>query len=215
MHPLILLAAGDSTRMGGPKGLLPFGNRTWIEEQLDAIRSAGVTRILLVLGRDSDAYFQKLHWLKGSPDIETLVNPDPDRGAFSSLQLALEKIQGQPVFVLPIDVPAASPETWRTLALRAESSVFDDGSLPLFCARPVDSKTKTRGHPVLLSAVFAEQLVQVDLDGDQARLDLQIRSLNPECVHDIPVDDPVITLNLNTPEEFTAFAKSRARPRPA
>jgi CTP:molybdopterin cytidylyltransferase MocA len=50
MTSAILLAAGESTRMGQPKALLPWGDVTLIEYQVRELRAAGVDDVVVVLG---------------------------------------------------------------------------------------------------------------------------------------------------------------------
>src|SRR4051794_26306382 len=109
--PLILLAAGQSSRMGQPKGLLPHGSGTWLETLLLACVGR---EVILVLGDHADAYFRRFPILREAFEgprafhgvsVRTVINRDPSRGPFSSLQLGLQaalhvpEIQG--VFVLP------------------------------------------------------------------------------------------------------------------
>src|SRR5690606_22119320 len=47
----IVLAAGASSRMGRPKALLPWGDRTLLEHELATLDEAGVTEVVVVIGR--------------------------------------------------------------------------------------------------------------------------------------------------------------------
>ena len=51
MNVAIILAAGESRRMGQPKQLLPFGGKTMLECVIDAFRTPHVAEIIVVLGR--------------------------------------------------------------------------------------------------------------------------------------------------------------------
>ncbi len=110
---VVVLAAGRSSRMGEPKGLVTFRGRPWLLTQLDAIASVG-GRAVIVLGADRERYLQAL------PDLpqraRLAFNDDPDRGPFSSLQCGLAAATPDAaVFVLPVDVPAASGGVWGAL----------------------------------------------------------------------------------------------------
>ncbi|MQF94116.1 MAG: hypothetical protein FI731_00360, partial [SAR202 cluster bacterium] len=50
----ILLAAGESSRMGQLKALLPWQGATLIEHQLHSLLNAGIDRVVVVLGHDVD-----------------------------------------------------------------------------------------------------------------------------------------------------------------
>lgn len=189
LPPVVILAAGRSSRLGEPKGLVVVRGRPWIEHQLDGVRAAGVTRAVVVLGHDRERY-------AGLPSLArravvVVVNPDPDRGSFSSLQEGLSALApDEPAFVLPVDVPAARPETWAALAAalgnaRAAVPGYESGG----------------GHPVLLSPSFAAHLRGLDPAGGESRLDVQLRLSAGETAR-VPVDDDRIRLNLNAPEDW-------------
>ena len=150
---LILLGAGRSSRMGMPKGLIEVNGRRWVEHQIDRVMNAGMTRVVVILGADVGAYLTALPSLASLAEVS--VNPDPDRGPFSSLQVGLARLADgvsvrNPVFVLPIDVPARqSPPTWS--ALRRCSSGEHR------CRRPDVRRTRrpSRGSHPLLRRPFA------------------------------------------------------------
>src|SRR5687767_14871743 len=112
---VILLAAGKSTRMGQPKGLVDFRGAPWMNWQLHRLESISDS-ITVVLGGDLETYFEKLPILR-----ELAVrNPDPDRGPFSSLLCGLEKVFEESgmtdrFFVLPVDVPCPEAKVWDLL----------------------------------------------------------------------------------------------------
>ncbi|HEY3816371.1 MAG TPA: nucleotidyltransferase family protein [Polyangiaceae bacterium] len=183
---VVLLAAGRSSRMGQPKGLVDFAGRPWIETQLDAVRGR---RVVVVLGHDAARYREAL------PDLakraELVVNPEPDRGPFSSLQVGLAACEpgGKPVFVLPVDVPAASAALWAALEQALAPGL--DAAIPTFDGRG--------GHPVLLAPPFLGRLRALDPASPEARLDVQLRSAKAALV---PAGDARVRMNLNAPEDW-------------
>jgi CTP:molybdopterin cytidylyltransferase MocA len=174
--------------MGEPKGLVAFEGRPWIEAQLAAL---GQRRVVVVLGHDHGRYLEAI------PDLakraEVVVNPDPDRGPFSSLQVGLAALGASgppaPAFVLPVDAPAASPAVWRALeeALGPEL----DAAIPAFQGHG--------GHPVLLAAPFMARLGRLDPASPEARLDVALRSAKALLVE---TGDPRVRMNLNAPEDW-------------
>lgn len=192
---LVVLAAGDSRRMGAPKGLLPVGERPLLAWQLDRFQRAGGKSSVVVVGRDHELYRQAL------PGADMVRNLDPDKGAFSSLLLGLRRIFERPVrgaFVLPIDVPVADLSVWTSLAqpLTGGAAVV----------RPIHDGR--RGHPVALSAAFCAKLMTAP---PESRLDHEIRALPPDAIIDVSVDDPSISLNLNDPDAFAAWLRAGLR----
>ncbi len=185
----VLLAAGRSSRMGEPKGLVDFGGRPWMVSQLDALDRAGV-RAVLVLGADRERYLQALPGL--SRRAHLAFNDDPDRGPFSSLLCglaALANTPGQPCFVLPVDVPAASPAVWGALAAALVANPGADAAVPELDGRG--------GHPVLLSPSTVARLLARPAT---SRLDVELAAL-PGVLR-VPVKDAAVRLNLNAPQDW-------------
>jgi nicotine blue oxidoreductase len=174
--------------MGEPKGLVVFAGRPWIEAQLAAL---GGRRAVVVFGHDGPRYLEAIPDLPTR--VEVVVNPDPDRGPFSSLQVGLAAlgapVRPTPAFVLPVDVPAASPALWHALeeALGPEL----DAAIPAFQGRG--------GHPVLLAAPFMARLGRLDPASPDARLDVALRSAKALLVE---TGDPRVRMNLNAPEDW-------------
>lgn len=190
----IILAAGKSSRAGMPKGLIEVQGRPWIERQIEDLKRAGITKIVVVLGHNREAYERAL---KGQP-VVTAVNPDPDRGAFSSLQCGImalgdDSTAGEVAWVLPVDVPCPSRAVWQSLE--------DEASL-----RGADAALPTHhgkgGHPVRLSKGFARALLSVSPTEPDARLDHQIHRLPHDKVSRVEVSDSKVLANLNTIDDF-------------
>jgi CTP:molybdopterin cytidylyltransferase MocA len=195
---VVLLAAGRSSRMGEPKGLVQVAGRPWIEHQL---RSLADRRAIVVLGDDRERYLAAIPSL--AQRVVVAVNPDPGRGPFSSLQVGLACVSPEtPAFVLPIDVPAAFPRVWS----RLEEALGEDWA----AAVPTCGDDDRGGHPVLLSSRFLATLLGRPATG---RLDHELAarargeardpgSARAQGVLRVPVDDPRVRLNLNAPEDW-------------
>ena len=192
--PVIVLAAGDSQRMGIPKGLLDYHGKPFLSYQIESLFEIGFTDIIVVSGKDTALYQENIPELKKSTVI---VNPQPERGLFSSIQsglLGLKDKYQSGVFILPLDVPCPSKEVWNQLAVELSSSEANV-SIPEFNGK--------RGHPVLLSDEFKQYLQTCSSD---SRLDFEIRKQKElQKAKIISVNDKNITLNLNTLEEWEAF----------
>ncbi len=145
----IILAAGDSTRMGYPKALLPFGRTRFVSHILGVLRDLEFPEPVIVLGRAAPIIQPILRdWT-----ANILINPDPDRGQLSSIQLALSHIA--PEFdagmVWPVDQPAISEDLVRRLA-----QLFVSSGSRIACPRC----NERRGHP----AIFHRSLFQEFMD---------------------------------------------------
>ncbi|MBY9000131.1 MAG: nucleotidyltransferase family protein [Candidatus Heimdallarchaeota archaeon] len=187
---VIILAAGDSQRMGTPKGLLDYNGKPFLEHQINCLSDLGFSEIIVVLGKDKNLYLEKVPKLG---EISIAINHQPERGPFSSLQCGLRIVsESAPssVFILPIDVPCPKKNVWEQMFdhLKKSSSRV---SIPEFQGK--------KGHPVLLSEEFKNYLLTCKSD---SRLDFEIRKQKAIVV---AVDDENITRNINTLEEWYEF----------
>lgn len=190
--PVVVLAAGRSSRMGEPKGLVVVDGRPWIVRQLDALADR---RVILVLGHDRERYLEAVPGLGRSVDVVT--NPDPERGPFSSLQVGLSVVDPRkPAFVLPVDVPAALPGVWGALETALGQA---EAAVPVQDGRG--------GHPVLLGPALIVRLLARP-NAAECRLDEELRKLaQAGRVVRVPVEDPRVRLNLNAPGDWGKVPK--------
>lgn len=186
--PFVLLAAGQSTRMGQPKALLDYHGQPWLLAQIEAIRPQTQGLIRVVLGPQSEQESQLLAGLEG---VQALLNPAPERGPFSSLQVGLEGISGA-VFAGPLDCPVAS-----VLRILLQSMDPDEEAV-------VPTHHGRGGHPVLLGSPLVARLVGMEAGAPDARLDVLLKRSRTRRTE---VEDARILVNLNTPEAWEAFQK--------
>ena len=109
----ILLAAGNSMRMGSPKPLLEWRGETFLARQIRLYQAASCA-VHIVLGRDAETI------ASACPSAQTgvlLLNPEPDRGMLSSLKIALAALPAATPAALftPVDNPGVSLETLRSM----------------------------------------------------------------------------------------------------
>src|SRR3954464_15278155 len=83
----LILAAGESSRMGRPKALLPWGGGTFLSEAIRALNDL-TDLVLVVAGNNAEQL---------RPIVDTysgflVVNPRPELGQFSSLQVGVQEI---------------------------------------------------------------------------------------------------------------------------
>ena len=103
MITAVVLAAGQSRRMGTQKLLLQLGTQTVIGHVVDAIRSSPVDRIIVVVGRDEEAIRRAL----GDREVMFAVNPDPEGDMLSSVRCGLQALPGECRAVL------VAPKAWQ------------------------------------------------------------------------------------------------------
>jgi CTP:molybdopterin cytidylyltransferase MocA/SAM-dependent methyltransferase len=84
----LVLAAGAGSRFGGGKLLAPIGGRPILQHVLDALATAGIDDVVVVLGADAAVIESAIEWRAE----RRIVNPEPSRGLSSSLALGFETI---------------------------------------------------------------------------------------------------------------------------
>jgi molybdenum cofactor cytidylyltransferase len=139
----ILLAAGQSRRMGRPKLILPWGNTTVLGQVVATFATAGIEDILVVTGGARDEIEELLKQLANTYPVRAVHNPDHERGEMlSSIQTGLAGM-GPAVLAALIglgDQPQVREETIRSIG-----AAFLQRGSPLV----IPSFQNRRGHPWL------------------------------------------------------------------
>jgi len=193
----ILLAAGESRRMGYPKPLLTIDGKTFIEKIAETMLSV-VPRLVVVLGAHADRIRTAI------PRDERIViveNPNYSRGQLSSLKIGLDAVQSDAVGVIVhlADHPIVRAESYRSLV-----DSYQRARKPLVIARSGGH----RGHPVIFDrSTFAE--LQSAPEGEGAR---HVVNADASRIEYVDLDDPGINLDLDTPADL---ARAGLAPPPA
>ena len=108
----IVPAAGKAERFGGAKLLALIRGEPLLDWTLWCLLDGGVSRIVVVRAPDADLSAAKR---LTDPAVTVVVNPDPARGMFSSIQTALAGITGDPILVLPADMPFVASSTVKAV----------------------------------------------------------------------------------------------------
>lgn len=193
MIPALLPAAGRSERMGRPKLSLPWGDTTVLGSLLRSFASAGTSPIVVVV-REGDRGTVREARRHGALVV---TNPEPERGMLSSVIAGLRFLESEhsprprSAFVCPADLPAIATETIRALASLELGAA--ELAVPTFEGRT--------GHPLRLGESLVQEVYDLDL-----RVGLrQIRDRHPDAIRRIPVEDPGILRDVDTPVEYEAL----------
>ncbi len=174
--PCLLLAAGGSSRMGNPKPLLPWGDRTLIEYQAGLLLETGQA-VAVVLGSDAD---EILPLLDQSP-VECFINKAWAQGMGSSIRCGIEGIirtfpDAAGVMVALVDQPLVSLSHYKKM-----TALFQAGSQQILVSR---DRSGLQGVPVLFDRAYFESLRS--LKGDEGAKSV-IRQ-HPRHVQYVPCD---------------------------
>ncbi len=144
----LLLAAGESVRMGQHKALLIFDERnTFLEQCLEVFDAFGCENIVVVMNESLRAKTSELQ-LKMPVNSILCVNPKPSDGRFSSILTGLQQLKcNKPLFIHNVDSPFVSMNVLEQLSYSLKES---DYAVPVY--------EDMGGHPLLVSARLARIL---------------------------------------------------------
>jgi molybdenum cofactor cytidylyltransferase len=155
----IILAAGDSTRMGYPKALLPLGSERFITHILGILRNLGFPTPLIILGRAAPIIRPQIENWPASIQI----NANPDRGQLSSIQLGLANIS--PEFIAGMIWPVDQPSVSEDLVMRVAQLFLTSGSL-IACPKC----NEKRGHPAIFHRSLFQEFMEAPLEEGPKRI---------------------------------------------
>lgn len=188
MLTAVILAAGESKRMGSPKALLLHHNRTFVEHLLDVTRHPKIGPQLIVLGAGAEDISKQV----GLNPEQLVVNPDWQRGQLSSIKAALKSIASKPtdgVLLCLVDHPLISSAMVNELV-----DAFYHTKQPIV----VPTFRGKRGHPVIFAAKLFDEL----LDAPEETGARAVVWNHASEVHEIATSEEGVTLNLNDPQTF-------------
>jgi len=190
----VVLSAGESSRMGRPKALLPIEGQTFIERIVDALKAGGIERIVVVLGFHADVLRAQIDHLP----VEILVNPDYRLGQLSSLQVAVRHLMldadCEGMMVHLVDHPYIDPKLVSLMLERFKT---------LKSAIVVPRYQGKRGHPVIFSRALFDELLSAPLD-QGAKI---VVHAHRQDTLEIETEDVGITLDIDTPKLYRQHVK--------
>jgi nicotine blue oxidoreductase len=179
--------------MGEPKPLLRFGDATALDLAVAALAEGGCDPVVAVLGARAEELLDRV-----APPARAVVHPGWESGRSGSLLAGLRATRDAPAWiVLPVDHPLVLPADVRALASAWRASrppvvrVVRDGR---------------GGHPVLLDAALAEEVLAL---GDDAPLRDVVRAHRAEEV--VVEGSPGVRVDVNTPEDYAAALEAYRR----
>jgi molybdenum cofactor cytidylyltransferase len=178
----IILAAGESRRMGFPKALLPYREETFLDTLIDLFASRCAS-VVVVLGAEAE----RIRAASTRP-ATFVTNPDYARGMTTSLQCGLRALPPDAARVLftLVDHPAVLPSTLDALL-----------APPLQLLR-VPRYRSERGHPICFRRDLIPEFLALDENG-AARDVVRAHAADTEF---LDLDDPGITADIDDAEAY-------------
>ena len=201
----VVLAAGDSTRMGFPKALLPIGNRTFLTRILDILEDLQLQDPIVVLGRAAG----RIEPVLAGRKERILINTTPDRGQLSSIQLAVSSLPPDCTgcLIWPVDHPAVSETLVRNLV-----RLFCDSHASLV----MPNQGQKRGHPAIFHRrLFGELLAEAP---ERGLKEMVLRNQSQMVLLDM--EEGAAIADVDTPDEYFRLTGEKldtvlARPDPS
>ncbi len=182
----VVLSAGISSRMGEPKALVPLNGGPLLGLVLKGLAGSQVSETIVVLGFGADRIRQSVP-LDGARVVE---NPQYASGMSSSLRVGVHELSADAdaFFVVLGDAPFVRSTTYDRL-IEARQRTGSRVAVPTF--------EGVRGNPVLLARSLAPEVDSIE--GDRGCRAIHLRYPN-ETV-EVPVDDPGVLIDIDTPED--------------
>jgi molybdenum cofactor cytidylyltransferase len=205
----IILSAGESSRMGTDKAMLPWppptagappSRHTLLSSAILALEPH-TRAVVVVAGQNAGS----IATIAGACGAYIVRNPDPSRGQFSSLQIGLGAVAEHncaSAMITPVDCPPLAPSSLALLKDAFQRAVNHDR----WAVAP-ENKGK-HGHPLLIGREFIRAFLDAPVDSN-AR---DILRAHPDRIEYIAVPDDLSRAGLNTPEEYASFADTDSSP---
>ena len=190
MISAILLAAGESNRMGQPKQLMPFSQSTILERSIDNLLNSKVSETIVVLGYREEEIRKTI----ADKPVKTAINPDYQQGMSTSIIAGLKQVDKRaPAVLIALgDQPFVDTQTINSLV---EAFIANRKGIiiPVYQGR--------RGNPVIVSIKYKSELL--NLKGDVGGREIIKR--HPDDVLEVEVNCDDILLDIDTIESYTSI----------
>ncbi len=190
----VILAAGESSRMGSDKALLSWRGRTFLDGAIESLRPH-TDMVLVVTGKNRDS-LAPIIFAAGAFLVE---NATPEQGQFSSLQVGLREVLNRgrdAAIVVLVDRPPAQAGTVGALreAFVRQSAEGKWAVVPEHDGR--------HGHPLVAGRELIEAFLRAPATSTARDVEHQL----PDRIAYLVVDDPLVIGNVDTPEEYEKLA---------
>jgi len=188
MISAIILAAGESKRMGQPKMLMPWGNVNMLQHVVSVFQKAGVEDIVVVLGAERGR-------------IERIVSQYPIRCVHNEDYVVSEMLSS-----LQCGLKTMTLQTQATLIGLGDQPQVPEGSVRLICEAYQNTRSKLivpsfqmrRGHPWLVERTLWSELL--DMRAPESPRDFLNR--HSDKIHYVDAHTATILADLDTPEDY-------------
>jgi len=193
----IVLAAGESRRMGSQKLVLAFGGKTVIAHVVDELLCSDLDGVYVVVGHEGNRIAGEL----SRRPVTIVTNPDYKLGMLCSVRCGLQALPQQcdKVLVALGDQPAITSELVNHM-IRSFSTTDKGILVPVYRGK--------RGHPILFSIRYRDEIM-TSFDNAGLRGLLQA---HPDDIFELTVSTPAVLSDIDSPDDYhrelTSFEES-------
>jgi molybdenum cofactor cytidylyltransferase len=185
----VVLAAGESRRMGRPKQLLPFGEGTILERVVDTVLTAGVGEVLVVLGHLADS----VRVVLGDRPVRAVINESYRQGMLSSVKCGVRAISaGYDAVLFALGDQPHIEYTVVSEVMRAYRTGHAGIVIPRYGAK--------KGHPIIINLHKYREAI-INLPEDAGLNALMQAHTDDVCLIDVATED--IIRDIDVPDDYT------------
>lgn len=180
--------------MGRPKPLLPWPAPSGtdvplVSYQVAQLKAAGVDDVIVVLGHRAEEVIPHV----SGERVHYVINPDYAAGKTTSIKAGLSRVDtsAQLIVLLAIDQPRPASIIRRVIQAHLDSDAAVTS--PIHGARG--------GHPIVFAARLVGELKRITEENQGIR---EVIERHRSEVHRVPIEEPNVRLDLNTPEDYKA-----------
>jgi len=188
MLSAIILAAGESKRMGKLKQLMPLGKSTLLEQAINNLLNSSVDETIVVVGHRAEEITRAI---ASRYPVKIMFNPDYQNGMSTSIIAGLKQVdpKSKAVMLALADQPLVESGTINQLI--DAFNRHDKGIA-------VPTHRNRRGNPVIFAVKYKAELLKLkgDIGGRE------IIKNHPDDVLEVPVDSESVISDIDTKDDY-------------
>jgi molybdenum cofactor cytidylyltransferase len=197
----VILAAGVSSRMGREKALLPWPPQSGANTNAGTFLSSSIelfapfVDLVLVVAGENAHTLSPIVYANGASMV---INPEPERGQFSSLQVGLQEVLNHgrdAALITLVDRPPVKKETLEILDAAFEHALGHS------TWAVVPEYKEQHGHPILAG----REMIEAFLKAPATSSAREVIHAHADKIAYIAVEDQAAVANVNTPEEYASL----------